>query len=157
MADISHGIEAIRRFQVLFNDLAGLADALEGVSNLQRLADAEASRAHDAAQAVVKAKAELAEVEAHMSQVIADAEAASEARIAEAMAKATEIIAEAQDRRTKTEDDHLSAIAKLEAQTNDALTKLESLNAQVSVASMKLAETEAQIAALKAAAAAVLG
>lgn len=75
MKNVNPGVEAIRRFQVLFNDLAGLADSLEGVSSLQGMADAARQQLDKTSAELKAAQTELEGVTAMVADAKADAAA----------------------------------------------------------------------------------
>lgn len=117
---IQSGIEAIRRFQVLFNDLAGLADALQEVASLEGMADAHKSAAATAQADAEKAKAEKAKAE----ESILTARAQAQSILDEATAKAQEQAKAAEAKASETAAQMLAAADKKrlssEAKAKDA-------------------------------------
>lgn len=144
---VQSGIEAIRRFQVMFKDLAELADALAEVSSLESLAEAHKSAAATAQGETEKAKAAKAKAEdaIKVAEMTAQAmlkaagEAVEEAKRTaqglrdEAERDAEKILEAAHDRVEAMELDKLAKdkeLADLSAKIKEAQSSLDAVNAE---------------------------
>lgn len=154
---IQSGIEAVRRFQVLFNDLAELATSLEGVQSLESLAKSFEGRAGEAKAQLEAAQAKLSEIDAHVSSMIDQASREAADKLAAATVEADRIVGKA----SADADAWMAKGAALMDQANAAAkaARDEAADAMLArdAARQELAELNAKIAAVKESARAILG
>jgi len=156
------GLEAVAKWARGIGSMRGQVDAME-----KRLADLTAQvtattadlaeAGHSLAAARAAAKEAAAQAQQDAAALISGAEAKADAIQAQADAKAGEIVRGAADQAAAINERAQVELADVRAKTATADAVLIAVNAQVDAAQKRLAETEAQIAALRAAAAAVLG